>query len=266
MAEGTTKRSKRTKEEGLLPFFRELSPLSLLPDCIFRIAPNGGLPRFKGGSGVACAEVRSGRDSTVDPLFNATDPHDARVIDWLPPRAYHDVTVPLRDDGTRLESCVREGDFDRYVAWLADHLHRESIPLTPDQESWLARSGVTRDHAIFQCSEVLGLFMGDLVRVEDSISSGQTWSAYRDWMHDVWADTEDEDRETFDEWLGTSEETYDRIGREMEALEAVGPIANHADIPFRALFAWKMRGVSDPTERRREIERFFWNLEDNLGK
>jgi len=188
------------------------------------------------------------------------------MLSDLPPRSFNDITVPVREDGTALDCCAREGDYEVYVKWLSDYLHCQPIPLSPAQELWLAESGRTPDYVIFQCSDELGYFIGELEMVEDSILSGETWEEWLSHMMSVWQEIEGEDRDEFDDWLGMTEATYQRIGAELQERCAVGAIPEHADIPFRPLLAWALRQVDDAQERYREIDWFFLNLWENLSK
>lgn len=187
------------------------------------------------------------------------------LLDILPPRSFSDLTVPLRPDGTALETCRQKGDYERYVAWVADYLHRTDLPLTEEQKAWLEGAGKDPKGIIFTCSDVFGYTVDALEELTWWFTEGKTYDDYKREMREIWeAHTDPEDKAEFG-FQVLSEATFQRLKREWEEECARGE-CSHADIPFRALLAWALRQMPDAEERQKEMDWFFRNFQDNASK
>lgn len=75
-------------------------------------------------------------------------------LENMVPRSYTDLTVPNRADGTALTACRYEGDYDQYVAWLADYLHTARPPDFPSRRNRNLGSMQCHGPRIKLCSSV----------------------------------------------------------------------------------------------------------------
>ncbi len=188
------------------------------------------------------------------------------MIDQLPPRSFCDFTYPHRGDSSDLSSCREPGDYELYVRWLSDYLHTAEIPLSADQAAWL--QGRNPDSAIFACSDVFGYTVDALEGLNPEFDFGETYSSHRASMQAHWDDLEEDVREeeSFEDWLGLSEATFDRLRRERSQENEAGQRWSHADIPFRPLLAWAFRKIPNSEERFRQMDWFFRNFSENASK
>lgn len=188
------------------------------------------------------------------------------ILRNLPPRFYIDFSVPVRTDGSALTNCCQPEDFPQYVAWLADYLHQAPIPLSTNQQSWLASKDRAPKEVIFECSDFFGYAIWELASLDWCFEEGGDHATYDAEMRKQWMESTDpEDRDEFP-YEELSLEAFERLKREWQQEKAVGTEWHHADIPFRSLLAWALRQMDDQAERHREIEWFFDNLENNASK
>jgi len=138
--------------------------------------------------------------------------HD--MLDQLPPRFFCDFTLPQREDGSSLSSCREPGDYELYVRWLSDYLHTAEIPLSADQSAWV--QGRSPDSVVFECSDAFGYEIDSLEGLNDMFDSGESYASHRAYMLAHWEelDAEYREMESFDDWMGISESTFDRLRRE----------------------------------------------------
>ena len=84
----------------------------------------------------------------------------SQLLESLPPRSFVDFTLPERSDGTELSMCREAGDFQTYVAWLADYLHMVRLPLSPAQQSWLDSTPGSPQGVIFCVRTLTAMLRG----------------------------------------------------------------------------------------------------------
>lgn len=188
------------------------------------------------------------------------------LLENLPPRSFVDFTVPIRVDGSPLLACSQSGDYETYVTWLADYLHSVELPLTLEQRGWLEVKPRSAKKVIFECSDMAGYAVWDLDIIEGYFEEGNGYREYETVMREAWMEsTSPEEREEF-AYEALSPEAYARLHREWQADKAVGQSWHHADIPFRPLLAWALRQMPDAAVRRKEMDWFFRNFDDNASK
>jgi hypothetical protein len=187
-------------------------------------------------------------------------------LENVPPQSFVDFTVPKRPDGTELMSCQRAGDYETYVAWLADYLHTVRLPLSPDQVRWLDAAPRSPDDVLFTCSDSHGYAASDLAELRSWFRSGGSHAEYhaegcRSWLQ--YTAPEDQEDCPFEE---LSLEAFERHRRAWEQERAARVDWHHADIPYRALLNWALRQIADPVVRRDEVDWYFRNFSDNASK
>ena len=187
-------------------------------------------------------------------------------LENLPPRSFVDFTVPKRSDGTELDACRVAGDYETYVAWLADYLHTALLPLSPVERKWLDADPRTPGEVVFECSETYGYGCWDLDGLISCFKSGASHAEYQAEMHKAWLENtvpEDQESLPFEE---LSPEAFERLRQEWMQEGASGVEWHHADIPYRPLLNWALRQIPDPVVRRDEVDWYFRNFSDNASK
>ena len=188
-----------------------------------------------------------------------------------PPRYFIDFTVPQREDSSALLACSQPGDYETYVHWLADYLHGADLPLSHLQQEWLGRFQGNPSDLIFYCSDSFGYDVDWLEGIDNHISGGKSYQAFKDYTEPFWreinAQFEDvEDQWLFEDYLGITEADYNARKREMEQMGADIPYWSHADIPFRSLLCHALRRIPSHDERYREMDAYFRNFTENSSK
>lgn len=174
--------------------------------------------------------------------------------------------MPCRADGSLLKDCAQDGDFEVYVAWLADYLHAVDLPLTMEQRDWLEAKPRSAQEVLFLCSDTPGYAVWDLEILEGYFEAGDTCEEYNRAMREAWLEsTAPEDREefAFEELLP---KTFARLHREWLEQKGSEDAWPYADMPYRPLLAWALHQMPDAEVRRKEMHWFFSNYCDNTSK
>jgi hypothetical protein len=191
------------------------------------------------------------------------------LLTLLPPRSYIDVMVPHRKDGSLLTVCNNQEDYEEYVSWLAEYLHRADIPLPEAQQRWIEEDH-TRNWAgvVFECADYLGYCFWELSAIEVILEQCGEYVPDRCECRKIWENDEtlNHDPNFFDEWFADIEEACARITREHREMKRVGRRISHADIPYRPLLAWSLRQVDDPDQRRDAVDFYFERFNENASK
>lgn len=182
------------------------------------------------------------------------------------PRAFVDWEVPLREDGTPILGFSREGDFERYVEWLADYLYEKDIPIPECQRGVLEEEG---KWAIFDIGDNYSI-QDQILRIEMSMRSGETFEDFRKEELSVygspeWQELFEEEGGSIEDMLITREQ-YERVVRETEEWHKIPGSVDLSDIPYRALLAQEIKKIPDRAERIKELTFYFDNIFENWAK
>ena len=190
------------------------------------------------------------------------------MLDFLPPRNFIDFTVPARADGSLLTACEQPGDYETYVRWLADYLHEADLPLSQEQTEWLAVQVYEPEMLVFACSEEFGFAIHQLEVVESWFEEGLDYQEYRTEALAEWEARSPEIRAgfPFEEWLGVTQFTFERLREEWREERASGHTWTHADIPFRSLLNLAFKAIPDTEVRYRVADEYFRNFSENSNK
>lgn len=204
---------------------------------------------------------------------------------FLPPRYFCDFTLPTREDGTPLDptswpayhtfydhwilepafglpsSTTVICDYGFYVRWLSDYLHHAALPLSPDQQRWLAESPRKPSSIIYACAEGYGYALHDVEIIEAAIDGGANYDRFRSRMKANWENQNptvaEREEHPFENCLCVSEIVFNRMIRERHQELQTGQTWTHTDIPFRSLLNHALRQIPDSEERFREMDFFF---------
>lgn len=188
------------------------------------------------------------------------------LLEDLPPRSFVDFTVPKRADGSPLTQCVQQEDYETYVAWLADYLYDNELPLSPQQLAWLAASKDTPKQLIFECSDIAGYTVWELDEMVSGFEDGSTYEEMASELRQLWHEFRKAEQKPDDPNEPLSLDALARLYQEWQEEKAAGVKCNHADIQFRPLLSWALRQTPDAEERRRYVDMFFQNFGDNASK
>jgi len=188
------------------------------------------------------------------------------LLELLAPRSFGDFTVPNRADGSSLTKCIQPGDYEIYVAWLADYLHDNELPLTPNQLAWLTASQDTPERLIFRCSDVAGYAVWELDGMVSWFENGSTYEQLEAELRQLWDDLQTAAPKPDDPDEPLSLDALARLYQEWQEEKSAGVLWTHADIPYRPLLSWALRQTPDPEERRRSVHMFFQNFGANASK
>lgn len=181
-----------------------------------------------------------------------------------PPRAWVDWKVPLRADGTPMESTQSQGDYEVYIQWLADYLFEKDIPV-PECQKELDGFPYFVPDGFSPCEfEFLELMIGDGVDYPTYLMrKTEEWNEYYKELQEQFPDSEESDeasnREYFFETCVATEEQFNWIARELAEKKETGvpESIDHFDIPYRAVYARTLKKMKNREERVVALERFF---------
>ncbi len=192
------------------------------------------------------------------------------MLNSLPPRFLCDFTVPCRPDGSLINACCDDSDYQTYVRWLSDYLHTVDLPLSAEQQDWLIDNRPDPKEVIFTCSDGPGYAIGQLEALAMNFEAGKTYADFRaECLRSYETELGPEYREIegpFEDFLDCSEAVYDRLFREYLAEKAIGREWSHADMPYRSLLSWALHKMPDAEERYRQMDFYFTNFGDNASK
>lgn len=187
------------------------------------------------------------------------------------PRAYIDWVVPKDKNGNDIGFCEDTDTYNYYLDWLADYLYFTDIPVPENQLDTLLEfendNGISS--AVFWTSDDWGLSIWYTEGIEDSFIDGVTFVDFHAHELNCWNNFDDEDRNSYenpDDEYFTSEIEYNRIGREKVESLKVPPHIQHADIPYRPIFAKLLKNVHDKKERIKHLNYFYFNLDECASK
>jgi len=191
------------------------------------------------------------------------------MLDDLPPRRYCDCTVPVRTDGSALTRCIDWVDMRHYAVWLSKYLYEVEIPLTPEEEQWIASQ--PSKPSIFGISLDYGKNLLPLEDVEDAFAKGAVlYESYMQEVRNTWKrryPTPESQAENPFEWLyGLSRETFSRLLKEWKEWKASGDESNHADIPFRPLLAHLIKQIHYSGHQERAIDNYLLYVTELYGE
>lgn len=183
-----------------------------------------------------------------------------------PPRSWIDWKVPQDDTGK--ESCSAVSgteEYDRYLHWLADHLHETPIPVPGRQREFVeeyCRSGGAESAAL-EIASSLGYGLLALEVIESDIEGGISWEEFHEYEEEYWQGLSPEERELSPrEEVVMSREEFERLCEEIEERKSVPDHIGHADVPFRAIFAAFFKDIEDHDERFRILDGFYRELNE----
>ncbi len=192
------------------------------------------------------------------------------MLNLLPPRFLCDFTVPCRADGSFIETCRDDADYQAYVQWLSDYLHAAELPLSEEQQDWLIDNRPAPENVIFSCSDIPGYAIHQLAALELDFEAGKTYADFRnESLRFYETDLGAEGRAiegSFEEFFDCSEAVYDRLFCEYQAEKALVREWGHADMPYRSLLSWALHKIPAAEKRYREMDFFFTNFIENASK
>ena len=188
------------------------------------------------------------------------------LLEDLPPRSFVDFTVPNRADGSPLTECIQPRDYETYVAWLADYLYGNELPLSPNQRAWLAASDDTPKQLIFECSDIASYAVWELDEMVSEFEEGRTYEQMESELRQLWNEFRKAEQKANAPNEPLSLDAFTRLYQEWQEEKSAGVQCKHADIQFRPLLSWALRQTPDAEERRRYVDMFFQNFGDNASK
>lgn len=187
------------------------------------------------------------------------------------PRSYIDWEVPKDKNGHDIGVCSDTETFNYYIGWLADYLFYTDIPLPENQLTTLKvferDKGI--ESAVFWTSDDLGYSLWDVEGIEDSFVDGVSYKEFHDHELKMWNELDEDEKEMYEnpsEEFFISEEEYNRIGKEKIESQKVPKHIQHADIPYRSIFAKLIKSVPEKEERIKHLEYFYYNFNECASK
>ena len=187
------------------------------------------------------------------------------------PRAYVNCDVPKDKNGHDIGVCTDTDTFNYYIEWLADYLFYTDIPVPDHQLSTLKAFGQDEGigSAVFWTSDDLGFSIWDTEGIEDSFIDGISYKEFHNNELKVWKELDKDEQEIYEnpsEDFFTSEAEYNRIGKEKIESQKVPSHIQHADIPYRAIFAKLLKSVTEKEERIKHLNYFYYNYNECASK
>ncbi len=187
------------------------------------------------------------------------------------PRGYVDWVVPQDEAGNDIGICSDTETFNFYINWLADYLFYTDIPVPDNQletlEDFRKDNGIRC--AVFWTSDDWGFSAWDTELIEESFINGTTYKELRELELEHWNELSQSDQEIFEDPEAecfTSEIEYKRIGEEKIESMKVPEHIQHADIPYRAIFAKLLKPVTEKEERIKHLKYFYYNFNECATK
>ena len=187
------------------------------------------------------------------------------------PRAYVDWTIPIDENGYPIGSCSDNRLYKIYISWLANYLYYKEILIPNNQNDILKKfkknNGVKS--AVFELSDNLGYSLLDVGWIEDNFIEGVSYKKFHEKELEAWKGYSEDDKATITEGGETffiSEQEYIRIGKEKIESKKVPEHINHADIPYRAVFANLIKDVHDTNKRIKHLDYFYFNFNECASK
>lgn len=180
------------------------------------------------------------------------------------PRAYIDWEVPLRQDGTRIQSTESEEDYNIYINWLADYLFYKDFTV-PECQMQIKHKGVLDIAEEFSITTILD-------DIEHAIQNGDGFEKFHNRELECWKEEDPDIKEEYIDENGintyfTTEEQFVRVAEEFnERRDKVPNSINHADIPYRALLSWQLKMIPKHEDRVKVLDSYFLLINENFGK
>lgn len=179
-----------------------------------------------------------------------------------PPRAYVDWEVPLRPDGTRLVSTRNQRDYEYYISWLADYLYEKEIPIPENQRGLTGFPCFVPDVFDPFAYDDLVLAISEGVSYEEFVEEVlASYDTYLEEMRESYFDAQEEanDKAYFIDVCVPTREQFERTALEMEAFRRSGcpKEIDHADVPYRAVFAKTLKQWATHQERVNALRQFY---------
>ena len=186
-----------------------------------------------------------------------------------PPRAWVDWAVPTDPRGREVGSANSLASCHFYLSWLADYLVETEIEVPECQREMLEnyrRTGGAR-WAAHDLGSTMGFLVYDIENLERLSAQGVPWETVHAMELRLYERFSAGDRENLSrEEFCVSREDYERIGREAKESKKVPSHIQHADIPFRSVFAALLKEVPDHEARYRYLDGFYSSFRESASK
>jgi hypothetical protein len=184
-----------------------------------------------------------------------------------PPRAWVDWSVPLRADGTPINRTLNQEEYEQYVEWLADYLFENDFPVPECQEDLEGFPCFVPDEFDPRAFEDLERMIGEGWDYDSYLKHmTEQWKEYFKELQEQFPDSEESDeasaRKYFFDVCVATEKQFARTAREMAEQKAKGVSEwiDHADIPYRAVFARTLKKMPSHEERVAALRAFYGRL------
>jgi len=163
-----------------------------------------------------------------------------------------------------------EGDvFDRYCAWLAQHLRSKDFPLNEAQARYAkAWTDKTPSSIAFKLADTLGYLLMARDGVEACVRDGMTYAQLEAHEYVVWQWLQADDSENcepFEDWK-TPEADYVRVEQETKEADAIAAELPHMDIGIRPLLALAVQPCATDAEAEDVVRLFYETFEESANK
>jgi hypothetical protein len=180
----------------------------------------------------------------------------------LPPRSWIDWTLPPDETGSATSGT---DEYEKYLHWLADYLYETNLPVPERQREMVEANrhpGGERSVA-FDIASSLGYGLLSLDVIEREIEGGISWDEFHEYEEEYWQGLSPEKQELSPrEEVVMCREEFERLCEEVAERKAVPDHTEHADVPFRAVFAALFKDIEDHEERYQILAGFYREFND----